>query len=326
MTSPDAPAPATPPRRTRLLSLLKWALLALAGATAAGELGRYHWLLDLFVHFKLQCAASFGLCAATALWARERWLLLFALAGCLFHSWPVTALAYMPVGGAPARPPNFRLVSFNVGFWNDNYVQIGAFLEFLHADAVILLEYDNEQLDSLAPFLPSYPYRVSAAADLRFGAAILSRWPVAEARAVELVPGGAAAAHARIDAPEGQLNVFGVHLNWPATPRSSASRNAELKTLAELLGECGGSCVVAGDFNLTPWSGHFKDFQARTGWNNCVQGQGMVLTWPDQVPPLRIQIDQCLSSKEASVTRVATGPGLGSDHLPIIVDLALAER
>ncbi|MET0660875.1 MAG: endonuclease/exonuclease/phosphatase family protein [Steroidobacteraceae bacterium] len=285
----------------------------------AAELGRYRWFLDLFAHFKLQYAVAFAFCFVTGVGLRQRALAALALGGAVFHAWPVLALAY-PHHDRPEA--NFRLVSFNAGFWNDHYAEIGAFLESTRADAVILLEYRNDQLDQLARFLPSYRFRLSEQADLRYGAAILSRWPLSEGENVALSPGGAVVARARIHAGQHTVSVSGVHLSWPATPRSARSREQELVKLGHVLASCNPACVVAGDFNLTQWSGHFADFQEHLGWHNCASGQGIVRSWPNLIWPLGIQIDQCLTSPRVRIARFATGPAMGSDHFPIVIDLA----
>lgn len=313
-------ANASSPHRRQLPQVLIFALVA---ALVAGELGRYYWALDLFVHFRVQYALAFALAALVAFCWRQRFLALLALTGCVFAGWPVLGFAYLHGEKIAHDRSDFRLVSFNAGFWNEHYREIGAFLESTQSDAIILLEYRNDQLDRLAPFLPSYRYRTSDHADLRYGAAILSRWPIAQAGTVELAASGAAAAHARIATAAHEIEVFGVHLSWPATPLSARRRQAELAKLSGTLASCKPNCVVAGDFNLTQWSWHFKAFQQRSGWKNCAAGQRIVRTWPNLIWPLGIQIDQCLVSPDVGVRRFARGPSMGSDHFAIVIDLAL---
>lgn len=309
--------------------MLGFAVGVLLLMTIAGELGRYYWLFDLFVHFKLQYAVAFAACSIAAVWTRASPLAIICIALCVFHLAPVLGFAYqcpeLPANN-PTSTSAVRIVSYNAGFWNDNYREIGAFLESTRADAVILLEYDNARLDRLSRYLPSYRFRSSSLANQPFGAAILSRWPMVRAASTRLAADEAVAVYAQIETNRQIVNVFGVHVSWPATPHSSQLREGELQRLTALLADCKAACVVAGDFNLTQWSTHFAALQTRLGWNNCARGQGLAFTWPDQIPPLRIQIDQCLADPAVHVTRFATGPGMGSDHLPLIVDLAVEGR
>ena len=63
----------------------------------------------------------------------------------------------------------------------------------------------------------------------------------------------------------------------------------------------------------------------QTGLDNARKGFGLLPTWPAFMPwPfLRIPIDHCLVSPDIRVIRMRTGRTIGSDHLPIIVDMAI---
>ena len=82
--------------------------------------------------------------------------------------------------------------------------------------------------------------------------------------------------------------------------------------------------IVAGDFNVTPWSRHFRTALERSGLNDCAAGHGLAPSWPSQFPPLGIRIDHCWASHHWRSIDVRLGPSHGSDHLPLIADLALA--
>jgi endonuclease/exonuclease/phosphatase (EEP) superfamily protein YafD len=95
--------------------------------------------------------------------------------------------------------------------------------------------------------------------------------------------------------------------------------------IAERVRKETGNVLVAGDFNLTPWSPHFTRFIEQTGLSDCALGHGLLATWPSQVLPVRIRIDHCFASRQWRVRNVDVGPKLGSDHLPMTVDLALGQ-
>ena len=46
-------------------------------------------------------------------------------------------------------------------------------------------------------------------------------------------------------------------------------------------------------------------------------------SWPAEYCPLGITIDHCLVSPDIEVKQRLVGPDVGSDHLPVIVDLLL---
>lgn len=85
--------------------------------------------------------------------------------------------------------------------------------------------------------------------------------------------------------------------------------------------------VVIGDFNTTPWSGRFRKFLKDSNLRNSLRGFGLQPTWHAALPsPLMIAIDHCLHSKSITTINRATGSNIGSDHLPLFVELARGER
>jgi endonuclease/exonuclease/phosphatase family metal-dependent hydrolase len=96
-------------------------------------------------------------------------------------------------------------------------------------------------------------------ADLRFGNAVLSRWPIAGQSERDLpVPDGQArvAVHARVDAPGGELPLFTTHLSHQLG--ASAARQAQVRELAGFVAAHSDGRryppVVTGDLNAEPGS------------------------------------------------------------------------
>ena len=74
----------------------------------------------------------------------------------------------------------------------------------------------------------------------------------------------------------------------------------------------------------TLWSPYYTRFEQETGMVNARKGFGLFPTWPTwmQMSLLMIPIDHCLVSSDLRVTNFRTGRNVGSDHLPVIVDIA----
>ena len=91
--------------------------------------------------------------------------------------------------------------------------------------------------------------------------------------------------------------------------------------------------VVAGDFNHTPYTPRFARLAAE-GRLLAARHPGLwPITWRAQfrgVPVLDrlfgLPIDQVLVNDHFAVRTVAIGPELGSDHLPVTVELAPRRR
>ena len=78
-----------------------------------------------------------------------------------------------------------------------------------------------------------------------------------------------------------------------------------------------------GDYNATPWSRPFWRFVDRSGLCDSRAGFGVQASFPAMSAVLRIPIDHVLVSCSIGVRDRRIGRDVGSDHLPVIVDLVL---
>jgi endonuclease/exonuclease/phosphatase (EEP) superfamily protein YafD len=297
-------------------------LITLWCALLAAMLGRYAWPLDLFTHFRVQCTLSF-LIVAIVLFAL-RWPLLGAVAvvGAVLGAIPIVSYMGVPTARAEAGTEKFRVIAFNTWFRNHDYAAIGRYLEHAQPDVVVLEELTRQQGLRLGEFMPSYPHSFNEPRP--HGVVVFARWPIVSAESLALTASPALVARVTLDWHGTQVTVLGVHLHWPLGPGSSRLRNAELAAVASFAAAHDGPLIVAGDFNVTPWSSHFRDTLERSGLSDSAAGHGLAPSWPSQFPPLGIRIDHCLVSRHWRSVAVRVGPSLGSDHQTLIADLVWA--
>jgi endonuclease/exonuclease/phosphatase (EEP) superfamily protein YafD len=83
--------------------------------------------------------------------------------------------------------------------------------------------------------------------------------------------------------------------------------------------------ILVGDLNTSLWSPYYAHLIRQTGLDNARRGFGLLPTWPAYMPwPfLMIPIDHCLVSPDIGVIKMRTGRNIGSDHLPIVVDMVV---
>ena len=86
--------------------------------------------------------------------------------------------------------------------------------------------------------------------------------------------------------------------------------------------QAGPRAILAGDLNGTPWC-----LEPHLTWRlqdaRATAGAGLATTWPARLlDPFRIPIDHVLHARNVTCTRLRVGPRIGSDHLPLIADLA----
>lgn len=290
-----------------------------------GFAGRWAWPFDLLANFRLHYAVLLALSALTLVWVRRPRMAGFAFIGAVLTA--ASIIGYTGWHSQPARAAagEFRFVTFNVFYANEDFARIGEYLERIDADVIALQELNAPQARKLATHLPSYP-QVYLHAAHRYGAVVFSRWPIEKAETLELIPGGARVAQVVIDWRGRPVTVLGAHLHWPLSLSSARQRNAELEQLAKVASRIQGPLLIGGDFNITPWSPYFRDAVEHSGLQDCARGRGLIATWPTFLPSFGIRIDQCLASRDWRVVGVHTGPTLGSDHYPAVNDLELQRR
>jgi endonuclease/exonuclease/phosphatase (EEP) superfamily protein YafD len=91
-----------------------------------------------------------------------------------------------------------------------------------------------------------------------------------------------------------------------------------------------GPFLMAGDFNTTPWGYSFRSLLNDSGLRNSMDGFGIQPSFPVFVPKFPktstmpiVPIDHVLVNQHFVVIDRRLGPDVGSDHLPVIVELGL---
>jgi endonuclease/exonuclease/phosphatase (EEP) superfamily protein YafD len=79
---------------------------------------------------------------------------------------------------------------------------------------------------------------------------------------------------------------------------------------------------LAADFNITPWSPVFADILEGSGLRDSSLGFGVAPTWLSRPLFFGLPIDHILVSPDIKVKNRHVGPDVGSDHFPVIADLA----
>lgn len=241
-----------------------------------------------------------------------------------------------PPERVPPRPPGLlRVVSYNIEKGSDP-AAVAADLRALDPDVALLQEVDQgtrrakgeDQTARLAEALGMHAFYAPSYDDDggKTGCAILSRFPLAGTRALEMPRSRNLGAVARIRWHGRDVELFSVHL--AATYKVSVAhllesaelRLKEARHLGGMLDKlpAGRDVVFGGDLNAPPGSDPYRVFAGRLANDG---GQGF--TYPAAAPLLRI--DHLFSSKSLRAAGVRTAARGASDHRPLVVDYAPAE-
>lgn len=211
-----------------------------------------------------------------------------------------------------------RVVTFNVLISNKRIDDIATFLNSTAADIAVLQEVTPRQRETLRKLLKSsYPY-MTGATDV----VIFAKHPPRGGGHIngEKIDGWARRPMllwTTFDINGFVFDMAGVHLAYPFNPLDQA---ADMPRLIDFARNRERPLIVAGDFNLTPWSVKLQRFTRETGLKRY---NTFLPTWPmDKLTPF-VTIDNVFASKEFAPIKVEAGPAIGSDHRPLIADIAL---
>jgi len=306
---------------------------ACAAAAAVGQFGRISEACD----FANQFAPLWMACGVAA-----------AIVASILGSWPlrgasviagtlIVGLGLVQTGpdvfarattqwrvGAAERP--LKIVSFNVWKSNQDPSATAAWILREDPDVIILADAAGKGQLVADDLHARYPYGVRCAR-WNCSTLLLSKQP--SVRAGGLAHGdpenrqGLSAAWATFVDSEGEFTVIAVHMPrpWPYGTQATQQRLL-IDDVAQMDRR---RMIVAGDFNATPWSFALQRMDRGLGLPRRTRA---VFTWPARLPhgmqaisPI-LPIDQVYASDAWSTVSVARGPMLGSDHYPLVFQLA----
>ena len=329
--------PPPPPRKpSRFIGLVVWLFCvtfwlvlvvfacAMTLGTLCGWLADRVWLCEIACHFQVQYVV--GLTALTIVFAlgHRRGLALGTLIVAVLAFSIQWLPIYWPEVPRSEGPRSLRLLSANLQFDNPSHELFFDLIDREKPDVILLFELSWKWLPDLKFLEREYPYFRVAPSPGHSGCGIYSRLPLEEVSIDGVPPGPNFVVKAQIAIADTVVNVFGTHPLAPYTPEERDLRNQQLSSLAKLVGFRPSHTIVAGDFNTSSWSPCFGRFVDTTGLRDTRRGFGICPTFPARFWPAMTPIDHCLVSLDIGVVDRRVGKDIGSDHLPIVVDLQIA--
>lgn len=260
-----------------------------------------------------------------AIWKKKFRMAGVAALCAMWHMWCVAPMSVAAEPPPAAAGPQLRLATCNL---LTNNWQTDALLDELEAqnpDVLVLQEVSPLWVRAIEErgWNERFPHQIVEPRVDAFGAAILSRIAPTEAEIMEVdgLP------WPRMVIPHGdqRIEVLNVHTLPPRTAAYTEGHRRQLDVIARWAMDDGrqNARMLVGDFNSTPWSLFHSQIgeQFDDAWD--LAGDGLGHTWPNglfNLPPARL--DHVYMTRELTVTDVQVGTGTGSDHRPIIVDLA----
>lgn len=302
----------------------KIALAAAALATILGALGGAHWLLELFSHFIVWHALLAGMTIVLFSIIR-RWRSAVIACGVMAAQLSVPLYWYLP-GDETALEPNLRILLANVHTVNQDKQTFLDLVKDADPDVICVQETDDAWAEALAVLETDYPVHSIVPRSDNFGIAFFSRLPGGMTGVLFQQEHHLPALSATIEVEGRRIAMLDLHALPPMSYFMAQRRSLQLNSAREWLEAQSDPAILVGDLNLTMFSPEYRRFTKDLNLRNARKGFGPLGTWPAWVPFARLPLDQCLMRGDLAVVNCAIGPDIGSDHLPIIVDLHVAPR
>jgi len=228
--------------------------------------------------------------------------------------------------GAPFT--TLRLLQANVLFSNRDYELLLELAERESPDIVVLEKITEDWFRAIAPLWESYAYKARSSTNDHVSIVLLSRVEMTDVAPAALGETPSETLIAMLHPPGcPAVRVLAAHPRPPISRRAARWRASEIRGIAKRIAQerAGGEpMIVAGDFNATPWSPLYREVRDAGGLVSARDGFGVLPTWPAFLPaPLRIPIDQVFLTEPIEVVNCRVGEAIGSDHLPLLVDLRI---
>jgi endonuclease/exonuclease/phosphatase (EEP) superfamily protein YafD len=295
--------------------------------SVAGRLGHLSKYAELASHFKVQYLLGSAAGLLAFLFYREPGWAIAAAMGVAINL-AATAPWYAgrkKITGNRSGRCRVRLILANVNHRNTARERFIAFAQKHTPDVLVVQEMNEVWRESLQRLHSLYPFIEELPKGGGSGMALYSRFPI-ERLTIALPEGDARPCIlAQMDIAGSSVSLLSIHPRAPIRNDHYKLRNMLLGAAADCLRDLQSPKICVGDLNITPWSPYYRSFVERTKLVNVREGFGLLPSWPTFVffKWLMLPVDHCLVSDDIRVKYVKTGDPIGSDHLPLIVELEL---
>ena len=301
--------------------------LLLCVAYAFSFAASYFWFFDILRHFVFQYLIGALILGVYFIFARKKYaafVMMIVICCAIFEIYSVTSKATPP----PKRENTIKVAVYNKLYFAQNQKQLMHWIAGENPDIIIIQEADPDALKVLKQN-QDYPYILERILPNPFGFILVSKYPITnptigetERHVINNIYG-----HAHITINNKIVtSVYAAHPVPPVSHEHTAQRNSDLDFIINLIqNDQNKNIIVAGDFNITPYSPQFKKLLKKTNLLNQYTSVLPVPSWPspffDYI--FQIPIDHILHKGDLHLIEKRRGPSMGSDHYPLIATFAI---
>jgi endonuclease/exonuclease/phosphatase (EEP) superfamily protein YafD len=310
--------------KVSLVRLSKLFTSLIAIASVVGLLDVYSLYFELFVHFRFQYLILSLLFCFIFLLKKELLWAAVAFSSAVLNGFFVGSIYFSDTDKVDQLTDvELKVFHSNVQSSNPNSDLLLRQVLEESPDILVLQEVNQRWIEDISSLITEYPHQVVRSREDNFGIAIYSKLPVISSEILYLGESTVPSIKALIAIEDIQFTLVTSHTLPPISPHYFRVRNAQIDAISNLIKSTKGPRILVGDLNITPWSTFYKPLLNNTGLVSARKGVGVIATWPTNFYPLSIPIDHIMVSEDINIINLYSGENIGSDHLPLIVNLNL---
>lgn len=309
-----------------MLRKLTGRLVVLCASTAAvisvfALFSDYGYVFDLTTSFRIQYVIVLIPLLLLSLYRKQHLSTLVLFTALLFHAHAIAHFKAPAILTPQSSSEDIlRLLSVNLQASNTNF---GAMIDHIHTvnpDVLLVLEMTPLWHSKLKKSLPAFPFYFGRPLAGAFGIGVFSKLPFKDPKLIGFENEEISSIVLQLQSDDKQLTFIGTHPIPPMTANWFQRRNRHFVRLATYIVSEQGDVIVAGDFNITPWSGHYTRLLHNSRLRDSRSGFGIQPTWPTFFLPALIPIDHILVSENLKVLARHVSRNIGSDHRSVWID------
>lgn len=305
-----------------LAPTMNWAVAALLIASLVPHLAPSKKFSELLSHFELQYFLGSLLFLPLSWIAANYWSMAGAVFALAINSSGMISFYYAGWRRRVGRQP-LKIALVNINHANSAYARFASWAKAQPLDVLVVQEVNQAWADALNSLNQQYPFSIVLPRERGSGIALYSRMPM-ESSSLELGEGDdRPGIQASLTIRNKIINIVSFHPRAPIRKGHFALRNRMLAAAAGHLQNMDSPKICIGDFNTSPWSYYYRSFLRQTQLKDGRNARGLLPTWPTFLifRWLMVPIDHCVISNDIRVVKMKTGEDIGSDHLPLMIDL-----
>jgi len=282
-------------------------------------LGNYTWYFDVFSHFRIYFVGYFLVCFCFSFFSEKKHETIISGVFFLFTLLSISPF-YFGKNKTNAKE-GLKIGAINLLSSNTDFSAVTKFIHEENFDVLLLQELTPDWERQLDSTLSGFSTKIYEAREDNFGMGMLIK---SNPLLLEVMNIGQAEIPSIIAKMRHEnLVIIGTHPLPPVGSEYFDLRNGQFNEINSLVKSIGSEVVVIGDLNSSSYSPNFKKITEGTTLRDSRIGFGLQPSWNALYSWLAVPIDHALVTEGIEVIDRRLGPNIGSDHHPIIIEIAV---